>query len=437
MAKLQVMTEDETLDALLAGKSIARFGDGEFKLALGRGRGLKQQLNSPELKARLLEILECKGDYIVAIPRLNKANPKNQFWRDLFPRVEHLFRTDYVYGSSLISRPDNAPWIDNAAYYAKIEQLWANKHTVFVWGGSRKSFTPSQFRNTKSFESIQSLPEQAWKDVPNILARLDTLPQKPDVVILALGPTATAIIPDIVARGIQGIDIGHLGGWMRTYMKETRKFESVDDFEWPSKESKAYGDRYVYRTRDLDYAINKCTKRRSVVQAGGHVGVWPKFLGRFFGQVYTFEPELQNFLALNKNCPESHIYRFQAALGDVHQPVDLTLHPNNIGGHHVNGGEGWIPQFKIDDLGLKDCDLIVLDVEGSELAALRGAVATLDRSSPVIHIEARGHIEKYKRGTVQELQDFLREMGYVLDKQINHDAVYVPEPESAEERPEA
>ena len=437
MAKPKVMTEDETLDQLLAGRSIARFGDGEFKLALGRGRGLKQQINSRELKARLLEILECKGDYLVAIPRLTKENPKDQFWRDLFPRVEHLFQEGYTYGSSLISRPDNAPWINNADYYNKVERLWTGKHTVFVWGGSRKSFTPSQFRNTKSFEAIQSLPEQAWQDVPNILAKIDALPQKPDVVVLALGPTATAIIPDIVARGIQGIDIGHLGGWMRTHLKEIRVLEKVDDFVWPSKESKAYGDRYIYRTRDLDHAISKCTKRRSVIQAGGHVGIWPKFLGRFFSQVYTFEPNIDNFLALNRNCPEAHIFRMQAALGEERKPVDLTLHPQNIGGHHVNGGEGWIPQFRIDDLGLKDCDLIVLDVEGSELAALRGAVATLDRSSPVLHIENRGHVEKYKRGTVQELQDFLREMGYVLDKQVNHDAVYVPEPEPTEERSEA
>lgn len=419
------MTEDETVDQLLAGRSIARFGDGEFKLALGKGRGLKQQVNSPELTARLREILECKGDYLVAIPRLTKLNPKNKFWRDLFPRVEHLFQESYTYGSSLISRPDNAPWIDNAEYYAKIEQLWADKRTVFVWGGSRKSFTPSQFRNCKSFDAIQSLPEQAWKDVPNILARIDSLPQKPDVVVLALGPTATAIIPDIVARGIQGIDIGHLGGWMRNYMKETRKFETVDDFEWPSKESKAYGDRYIYRTRDLDYAITKCAKRRSVIQAGGHVGVWPKFLGRFFGQVYTFEPELQNFLALNLNCPESHIYRMQAVLGETHQPVDMTLHPNNIGGHHVNGGEGWIPQFKIDDLGLKDCDLIVLDVEGSELAAIRGAEQTINRTAPVLHLETRGHIEKYKRGTTDELKALLFLWGYVLDKEVNNDSVYV------------
>lgn len=420
------MTEHETLDAVLAGQSISRFGDGEFKLALTTEstRGIRQQVNSPELSARLLEILQCQGDYLVAIPRLTKENPKNDFWRGLLPRYEHLLKPDYTYGSSLISRPDNAPWIDNAEYYAKVETLWAGKRIAFVWGGSRKSFIPSMFRGVASIDVIQSLPEHAWKDVPNVLAQLDALPQKPDMVVLALGPTATAIIPDIVARGIQGIDIGHLGGWMRQHMKDVRAFDTVEDFIWP-RGAKEYGHRYIYRTRDLEYAIGKCTKRRSVVQAGGHVGVWPKFLGRFFGQVYTFEPELQNFLCLNRNCNESHIFRFQAALGDVHELVDMTLHPQNIGGHHVNGGEGMIPQFRIDDLGLKDCDLIVLDIEGSELAAVRGAVATIDRSSPVLHLETRGHIEKYKRGTTQELQDLLQEMGYVLDKQVNNDSVYV------------
>lgn len=422
--KIKVMTEHETVDALLAGKSIARFGDGEFKLALGKG-GIRQQATTPNLVSRLNEILGCGGDYLVAIPRLTKANPKNNFWRDLLPRYEHLLREDYLYGSSLISRPDNAPWIDNAEYYAKIEQLWAGKHLAFVWGGGRKSFTPSMFRNVASMQAIQSLPEQAWGDVSNVLAQIDALSTKPDIVVLCLGPAATAIVPDLVARGIQAVDIGHLGGWMRAHMKETRNAETVDDFVWPSKEAKKYGDRYIYRTRDLEPAINLCTKRRSAVQAGGHVGVWPKFLSRFFGQVYTFEPDLANFLALNRNCPETHIYRAQAALGNVHLPIDLTVHPNNIGGHHVNGSEGWIPQFRIDDLGLKDCDLIVLDVEGSELDAIRGAVATIDRSSPVLHLEMRGHIEKYKRGTTQELKDLLTELGYSLAKQVNNDSVYV------------
>ena len=425
MAEHKVMTEHETLAALLAGKSISRFGDGEFKLAMKAGP-LKQQHNDKSLVQRLLEILAHDGtSYMIGIPRRCADNPKDEYWEKMQPRYEHLLREDFQYASSLISRPDNAPWIDNDEYYEQVARLWQGRRLCYVWGGSRKSFTPSMFRDVGAIDVIQSLPEQAWKDRGNILKQLDALATKPDLVIMALGPAATALVPDITSRGIQAIDIGHLGAWMRAKLKAERQFESMHDFVWPNG-AEEYGGRYLYRTRDLEVAINKCPKRRSVVQAGGHVGVWPKHLSKYFGQVYTFEPELKNFLALNLNCPENHIFRFQAALGSEHKMVDLTLHPNNIGGHHVNGGTGWIPQFMIDDLALTDCDLIVLDIEGSELAAVQGAQETIKRCRPVLHLEMRGHIEKYNRGTTDQLKDLLEALDYKLQSEVNNDSVYVP-----------
>ena len=51
---------------------------------------------------------------------------------------------------------------------------------------------------------------------------------------------------------------------------------------------------------------------------------------------------------------------------------------------------GLVPVMAIDQLALPACDLIMLDIEGDELPALRGAVQTINRYRPVIVAEDKG-----------------------------------------------
>jgi hypothetical protein len=63
----------------------------------------------------------------------------------------------------------------------------------------------------------------------------------------------------------------------------------------------------------------------------------------------------------------------------------------NIGGCYVDeGGKYSVSTIAIDDLYLTACDLIILDIEGSEPFALEGARATIDKFKPVIMVEDRG-----------------------------------------------
>jgi len=144
---------------------------------------------------------------------------------------------------------------------------------------------------------------------------------------------------------------------------------------------------------NLDHKPNfnkHCKNRRVAVQAGGFNGLYPKLLGQMFETVYTFEPNSLSFHCLVNNCQETNIFKYNAFLGDVHLLADIG------GGLDVNPGmyrmigsnnHSKIPQLRIDDLALNSCDLIQLDTEGRELAALRGSLETIEKYKPIICCE--------------------------------------------------
>jgi FkbM family methyltransferase len=191
--------------------------------------------------------------------------------------------------------------------------------------------------------------------------------------------------------------------------------------------------------RDL-YSLDKLmmlTKGRKVaVQAGGNLGLFPKRLAEEFEWVYTFEPDAGLFECLEYNAPEKNIIPVMAALGCENTPVsvrcrrrDGSERPVHEGLTHVSGA-GTIPQVRIDDLKLKHCDLIYLDIEGYEFNALRGSVETLNRFKPVLGLEINGNIAHYGTSK-QEFRDWLARMGYEKVARIHGDDFYVPTREGA------
>src|SRR6185503_10593633 len=127
---------------------------------------------------------------------------------------------------------------------------------------------------------------------------------------------------------------------------------------------------------------------RVCVQAGGHAGMWPMRLASQFQKIHTFEPEEALFNCLKNNCASfPNVVVHQQALGDVKGTVQMVA-SGTAGSWRVDpAGEVSVEQIRIDDLNLLFCDLIVLDVEGYEPQALHGAVETIKRCRPVLHLE--------------------------------------------------
>lgn len=180
---------------------------------------------------------------------------------------------------------------------------------------------------------------------------------------------------------------------------------------------------YLRRCRDNDMGLALCRNRRVAIQAGGHIGTVPADLALQFETVFTFEPDPANFLALVQNMHRhvitGQVFTAQGVLGDKRGPVDMLTSPKSTGQHRVRAGVGMTPTYRIDDLLLSRVDAILLDVEGYEIPAVRGAEQTIRRCRPVIIAEEnkRALDHGFKIGQLaQVLQGFgYRQRGKVAD----------------------
>lgn len=206
------------------------------------------------------------------------------------------------------------------------------------------------------------------------------------------------------------------------------RIEHLDGWWWPTADRRG---RPVI-LRDCGPAIAALLKhvpgRTCIVQAGGNVGVYALALTDHFRRVITFEPDPANVACLWRNIAARDALRRvdarMAALGeDVGQCSIVEVEPDNCGAHRIKPGKGKVVVYPLDGLELIACDAIWLDIEGFELAALKGARETLQRFKPVVCIEDKGLSEAYGV-PVGEAARWLQALGYEQVDRIGNDYVF-------------
>lgn len=212
-----VAGEWETLIEILAGKSIARFGDGECRLM--EGGGCVSQIADPELRAELRSIMRNKDSHcLVGIPTFDQGGPKFGNWKKYIPRFAKFTRDGKQYHSAFISRPDSAPWINMAEYFDAIESLWRNEAVVLVHCGEN-SLSPDMLTSAAKVVSVKCARRDAYADIWHLQNTITTLCAVENInrVILCAGATATCLAYRLSMQGLHAIDIGHIGKFWRRY----------------------------------------------------------------------------------------------------------------------------------------------------------------------------------------------------------------------------
>jgi hypothetical protein len=183
-------------------------------------------------------------------------------------------------------------------------------------------------------------------------------------------------------------------------------------------------DIILREVNDIPAIVRHCKQFRTVIQAGGNIGIWPVSLAQLFAQVITAEPDEANYEALCLNTQKhANIHTIKAAFGrEPSRAAVLSHEPGNIGAHRMVEGDD-VGVMRIDGLAITDCDLLQLDVEGYEFFALQGAAETIAASSPVICLELKGLGGQYGTSD-RHVTDLLAGLGYTEVLRIHRDVVF-------------
>lgn len=138
----------------------------------------------------------------------------------------------------------------------------------------------------------------------------------------------------------------------------------------------------------------------TVVEAGANIGSHTVHFAQLVGtggEVYAFEPQRLVYQLLCGNVAINslaNVYTYRCGIGSesgkLHVPELSPEQIHNWGGVSLLGQEQGeeVPLVTIDSYHLQACDFIKIDVEGMELAVLKGAEATIRAFAPVIYLEA-------------------------------------------------
>ena len=205
----RVLSEDETL-AQAYSRSLARFGDGELRIATGKG--CSSQEPSEGLTNEFREILAGRSRALPCLPNIFGGTPRQKSWEPYaHKKYTRWFSRKVIYGSAFITRPDSMPHIDRPDYWDKVRGLWRHKDTVLV-RGDEKSLTASMLQEAARVREVIGPRVHAYQEIDRIEEEI-SLPSGP--VILCLGATATALAHRLAQKGVHALDLGHIGMFMR------------------------------------------------------------------------------------------------------------------------------------------------------------------------------------------------------------------------------
>lgn len=195
---------------------------------------------------------------------------------------------------------------------------------------------------------------------------------------------------------------------------------------------------WVHEHRRLDIAEGQIAFYARHIPAGGvvldagaslgdHTATYAKLVGSA-GRVWALEPNPLSYQALRLNFADhENVMVLNMALGETDGVAKMHLEVN-VGASFLSpDGSIAVEVTMIDALPLSRLDLAHLDLEGMEIAALKGAHRTLARFRPVLVLEVCHGALARNGHTEADLLALLAEMGYHWTEIEPHHGSHLPQ----------
>lgn len=160
------------------------------------------------------------------------------------------------------------------------------------------------------------------------------------------------------------------------------------------------------------------SKGSMVIDVGGFIGDTAWAFSEAGCHVVTFEPFLENYLALLWNMRGRDVISYLIALGNGERvKLDYAYQDSDPGMLRVVDDPNGVPTMRLDELfPWSHISLLKIDCEGREIQVLQGAAKTIARYRPPMFIESFPDGLKMQGNSVVALHEQIRSMGYVIEE---------------------
>lgn len=261
-----IMNNEQTVRYVLErGCSVVRFGDGEFNVM--NGIGIKFQESDDGLRVQLKKIAAIRSTdkLLICMPNVLGSRKQLQemlvdgsvnWWRRNLFLTRGLWYKSFrggPYGNSFMTRfyarmrhRERA-----AGHVSELKKIWEGKDVVFVEGNKTHMGAGNDlFVDAKSIKRILCPSEDAFARYGEILSAVQKYVGKDELIICALGPTATVLCYDLFKLGYTALDLGHMDieyEWfkMGTNGKVAIKGKAVNEVADSSPDTTIFSDEDV------------------------------------------------------------------------------------------------------------------------------------------------------------------------------------------------